>query len=293
MSWVREHTLNWFQSLTLKALRTGEIPRHVAFIMDGNRRYASKQKVAKKQGHVEGFDRLSETLSWCIDLGVSEVTVYAFSIENFKRTKEEVDDIMELARQKFKHLLEEKEKIMERGVCIRIIGNLSLIPDDLRKLIAKVMCITRNNNKAFLNIAFAYTSRDEITNTIKSITQAVKRSDILPEDINEDLISNSLYTYTNPDLLIRTSGEVRLSDFLMWQISNTCIYFTKALWPEFTVWDFIHAIFYYQKCYPDLKRSMKLQTSKPHNNRVTMYFDKLHHERQIVIDNLYQSTVQS
>lgn len=136
MSWIRDCTLNWFQSLAIKILRTGQVPKHVAFIMDGNRRYANKQKMAKGEGHSKGyaslkvceytnplyssvlchilcfvyhrFEKMSETLNWCMDLGIPEVTVYAFSIENFKRSKEEVDELMDLARQKFKRLLEEK-----------------------------------------------------------------------------------------------------------------------------------------------------------------------------------------
>ncbi|XP_020294415.1 dehydrodolichyl diphosphate synthase complex subunit DHDDS [Pseudomyrmex gracilis] len=298
MSWIRERTLNWFQSLILKILRTGHVPRHVAFIMDGNRRYANKKNVAKVEGHARGFDKLSETLNWCMDLGVVEVTVYAFSIENFKRSKEEVDGLMELAKQKFERLLEEKDKLKEKGVCVRVIGNLSLLPKDLRKLMAEAMIVTKNNNKSFLNVAFAYTSRDEITHAIKDITKGVKHADILPEDISENLISDCLYTYNspNPDLLIRTSGEVRLSDFLMWQISDTCVYFTDVLWPEFSIWHFFSAILYYQKYYPDLQRDVKMRNSKKpttHNNRVSTYVNKLHREREIMIENMYLPAVQS
>ncbi|KAL6267664.1 dehydrodolichyl diphosphate synthase complex subunit DHDDS [Pogonomyrmex barbatus] len=293
MSWIRERTLNWFQTLALKIIKTGQLPKHVAFIMDGNRRYANKQNVAKAEGHIRGFDKLAETLSWCMDLGIPEVTVYAFSIENFKRSKEEVNTLLQLAREKFKRLLDEKEKLMEHGVCIRVIGNLSMLPEDICKLIAEAMIITKDNNKAFLNVAFAYTSKDEITHAIKDIAMGVKCTDILPEDINEKLISDCLYTYKspNPDLLIRTSGEVRLSDFLMWQISNTCIYFSNALWPEFNLLDFISAIFYYQRCYPDLQRVAKMQNSKQiEHNRVSMYVNKLYQKRQIEIENMYLLT---
>ncbi|KYM81063.1 Dehydrodolichyl diphosphate synthase [Atta colombica] len=295
MSWLKECTLNWFQSLALRIIKTGEVPKHVAFIMDGNRRYANKQNLQKGEGHSKGFDKMTEMLNWCMDLGVVEVTVYAFSIENFKRSKEEVDGLMDLARQKFKRLLEEKEKLMDVGVCIRVIGNLSLIPEDLCKLVAEAMTITRENNKAFLNLAFAYTCKDEITHAIKDIIQGVKDADILPEDINEDLITDCLYTYKspNPDLLIRTSGETRLSDFLMWQISNTCIYFTEVLWPEFNIWNFLSAIFYYQKCYPNLQKNRNNLKPIMHNSRVSMYLDKLHNKRDMAIETIYLSAVQS
>ncbi|KAG5327917.1 DHDDS synthase, partial [Acromyrmex charruanus] len=124
------------------------------------------------------------------------------------------------------------EKLKDDGVCCRVIGNLSLLPEDMCKFITETMILTRENNRIFINYAIAYTSRDEITHAIKDIIQGVKDSDILPEDINEDLITDCLYTYksSNPDLLIRTSGETRLSDFLMWQVSNTCIYFTKTFY---------------------------------------------------------------
>ncbi|KAL6432251.1 hypothetical protein ACFW04_006720 [Cataglyphis niger] len=243
MSWIRERTLNWFQLLALKIIRTGHVPKHVAFIMDGNRRYANKQKVAGIEGHVRG------------------------------------------------------DKLAEQGVCIRVIGNLSLLSEDMRKLIAEAMIITENNKKATLNLAFAYTSKDEITHAIKDIAEGVKHADILPEDINENLISQCLYTYksSNPDLLIRTSGEVRFSDFLLWQISNTCIYFTNVLWPEFSLWNLFSAVFYYQRCYSDLQKVVKIQNLEPqvHNDRVSMYLNKLHHERQVMIKNMYQSSVQS
>ncbi|KAK2579271.1 hypothetical protein KPH14_008230 [Odynerus spinipes] len=288
MSWIRESTLNCLQYLVVKILRSGRIPRHVAFIMDGNRRYANKQHVEKETGHVRGFDKLAETLQWCLDLGILEVTVYAFSIENFKRTKEEVHTLMELARQKFQRLLDEREKLMEHGVCVRVIGNLELIPDNVRKLIAEAMLITKNNNKAFLNVAFAYTSRDEMTYAIKDILRGVNDSNILPEDIDEDLISKCLYTYEspNPDLLIRTSGEVRLSDFLMWQVSNSCIYFADVLWPEFSAWDLFSAVFYYQRCHTDLETIPKAHNMTKHDSRVSNYLKKLYHERQIMLQNI-------
>ncbi|XP_039304718.1 dehydrodolichyl diphosphate synthase complex subunit DHDDS-like [Solenopsis invicta] len=116
---------------------------------------------------------------------------------------------------------------------------------------AQIVIATKDNNKAFLNFAVAYTSRDELTHAITDIATAVKHNEILPEDITEELISDYLYTYqsSNPELLIRTSGECRLSDFLMWQLSNACLYFTDTLWPEFNLWNLLGAIFYYQKCY--------------------------------------------
>ncbi|XP_050308633.1 dehydrodolichyl diphosphate synthase complex subunit DHDDS [Anthonomus grandis grandis] len=249
MSWISENSLSHIQKFCINVLKCGSIPNHVAFIMDGNRRYAKKQHVAKAEGHSKGFDKLSDCLNWCLELGIKEVTVYAFSIENFKRTKDEVDQLMDLAREKFSRLFEEKDKLMENGICIRVIGNLTLLPDDLKKLIARAMIMTKDNKNAILNVAFSYTSRDEIANSMMTIVEGAKQGKIEVDDINESLISHCLYTNLspNPDLLIRTSGEVRLSDFLLWQCANSQIFFAEVLWPEFNIWHLLQGVFYYQR----------------------------------------------
>lgn len=268
MSWIAESSLTWIQRLCVNIIKTGHIPHHVAFIMDGNRRYAKTAHVQNIVGHMKGFDKLAETLQWCKELGIKEVTVYAFSIENFKRSKEEVDALMTLAREKFEKLLEEKDKIMDNGLCIRIIGNLSHISPELRKLIAKVMFLTENNDKCFLNIAFAYSSRDEITNSIKSITHGVSSGDLKINDIDEQLMSNCMYTNKSPDpdLLVRTSGEFRFSDFLLWQISCTQVCFTGVLWPELSIWHLLTAIFQYQTRYNEMRSVKEAKTSLANNS---------------------------
>lgn len=283
MPWIGDYSLTPIQRFCSNILACGPVPRHIAFIMDGNRRYAKKRQINKAAGHSRGFEKLSECLRWCLELNIKEVTVYAFSIENFKRSKEEVDALMELARNKFTKLFEEKDKLMENGICIRVIGNLSLLPEDIRRLIAKAMILTKDNNKAILNVAFAYTSREEITHSIQTIVEGVKNGEILKEDIDEDLISNCLYTNLspNPDLLIRTSGEVRLSDFLLWQISNTQIYFTEVLWPEFSVWHLLAAIFKYQRQYNTMIAFEKnrFKTKCSNNARVESFLNDLQLKR--------------
>ena len=218
--WVSQSNLRWYHKFLINILKAGKVPRHIAFIMDGNRRFANKERIGKAEGHSKGFDKLSETLQWCLDIGVSEVTVYAFSIENFNRSKEEVDTLMSMAREKFSMLLKERDKLHERGICIRIIGNLKLLPVDIQQTIAEAMLLTKGNSTAILNVCFAYTSRDEIAHSIKDIVKGVKDEDLKTEDISEDLITECLYTRhcTEPDLLVRTSGEVRFSDFLLWQV---------------------------------------------------------------------------
>jgi ditrans,polycis-polyprenyl diphosphate synthase len=164
--------------------------------------------------------KLSYSYFRCLEVGIKEVTVYAFSIENFKRSEEEVDTLMGLAREKFAKLLEEKDKLKEKGVKIRVIGNLKMLPKDLQKTVAEAMLLTKDNNKSILNVAFAYTSRDEIANSLKTIVEGIEDNDLRPEDLNNSLIDECLYTNkcSSVDLLVRTSGEVRFSDFLLWQV---------------------------------------------------------------------------
>lgn len=156
----------------------------------------------------------------CLEVGIKEVTVYAFSIENFKRSQEEVDTLMGLAREKFAKLLEEKEKLKEKGIKIQVIGNLKMLPKDIQKTVAEAMLLTKDNKTSILNVAFAYTARDEIANAVKKVKEGIEENDLEPEDLNDVLIDQCLYTNkcSNIDLLVRTSGETRFSDFLLWQV---------------------------------------------------------------------------
>lgn len=220
MSWVSDYRYTWLESTTMQVLRAcGHIPHHVAFVMDGNRRFARSQQIDKIEGHSRGFAKLADCLRWCLDIGIREVTTFAFSIENFKRSSEEVEGLFNLAREKFARLLEETERLNEHGIRIRIIGNIGLLPQDLQKLVATAMLSTERNDKLFLNVAFAYTSRDEITQAVETVLRH-SSEDLRPEDINERLMEECLYTRHSPppDLVFRTSGETRLSDFMMWQV---------------------------------------------------------------------------
>jgi len=265
MSWFPQQKRTWLERLCCKVLCAGATPRHVALIMDGNRRFAKKCSIEKIEGHVQGFNKLAETLEWCLDLGIKEVTVYAFSIENFKRPKEEVDGLMDLAVEKFKKLLEEKDKLMEQELCVRVIGNLSLLPKDLQKIIAEAVLLTKTNNRAILNVCFCYTSREEISTAIREIAHGVKEGKLRASDCSEELIEKCLYTNKSPhpDLLIRTSGEVRLSDFMLWQCAYSSLAFVKVLWPEFNIWHLFAAVLMFQYNLPTLEaaklRSIELR----------------------------------
>ncbi|XP_075972670.1 dehydrodolichyl diphosphate synthase subunit [Anticarsia gemmatalis] len=273
MSWIKENCVSFFQLFCIKVVKTGRIPQHIAFIMDGNRRYAKKNSVDTSAGHYKGFDKLSETLKWCLDLGVPEVTVYAFSIENFKRSKEEVDALMDLARDKFQRLLDEMDHINEWGVRVHIAGRLSLLPEDCRALASRAMLATRHNNKLRLNIAYAYTGRDEISRAASHIVDGVKNNELTPQDIDEQLVSQTL-ELGEAELLVRTSGEVRLSDFMLWQVSNTVLYFSDVLWPEFTIWNLLAAIIHFQRYSPPRKEEQPISDTKK------LFLNKLEDQRR-------------
>ncbi|KAM6910071.1 dehydrodolichyl diphosphate synthase complex subunit DHDDS [Xenentodon cancila] len=260
MSWIKEGDLNLLEKISANVLKAGPMPKHVAFIMDGNRRFARKKHIERQEGHMQGFNKLAETLRWCKQLNIPEVTVYAFSIENFKRNKDEVDGLMGLARQKFERLLEERDNLEKHGVCIRVLGDLNMLPLDLQQLIAKAVLTTRTNNKCFLNVCFAYTSRYEITNAVREMAWGVEEGLIKASDVSEALLSECLYSNNspNPDLLIRTSGEVRLSDFLLWQTSHSCLVFQSVLWPEYSFWNLCEAILQYQLNHKSIQKARDL-----------------------------------
>ncbi|EEC15315.1 cis-prenyltransferase, putative [Ixodes scapularis] len=180
MSWIHETRLTWLQAAAVRVLKTGKIPTHLAVIMDGNRRFAKKQNMQCVEGHLHGFEKLSEVLFWCSELGITEVTVYAFSIENFKRSKEEVDGLMDLALKKLESLLNEMEKIHEKGLCVRVLGNLSYLPVEVQKVIADVVLQTQHNTRCYLNICISYTSREEMCNEYKNWLPVFKRVFCLP-----------------------------------------------------------------------------------------------------------------
>jgi len=254
----------YLMSLCYKVMRTGKIPQHVSFIMDGNRRYAKKESISRSDGHSKGFDKLTEVLQWCYELSIPEVTLYAFSLENFKREPDEVEALMSIFKEKIGRLLLEEEKIMKHGVCIRFIGDVSQFDDEIQISMAKVVKMSKGNKKSYLNIAMAYTSRDEITNAIKEIAGGVNEGRIKNSDINEELIESCFYTsQCRPvDLLIRTSGEVRLSDFLLWQCSFSTLCFLNVLWPELSVWHFFYCILKYQLQYDTMQNAKELSKLK-------------------------------
>ena len=221
------------------------LPEHVAIIMDGNRRWAKKNNLNTPQGHKEGAENLKRIAKFANKIGIKYLTVYAFSTENWKRSQEEVGAIMKL----LKFYLLDFFNWSDENIKINVLGRIAELPKDLKDQIHKIEEKTKNNTGLVLNICFNYGGRDEIVTATKNIAQKVLDGELEIEDINEKLFSNYLYTANqpDPDLLIRTSGEERISNFLPWQISYSEFVFTDKFWPEYNEQEFLNSIQIYQK----------------------------------------------
>ena len=231
-------------------LRYCHVPNHIAFIMDGNRRFARERNWEISKGHLNGSDQLEVTLKWCLDLGVKEVTCYAFSIENFRRSKDEVDALFHLCKVKFTEFLKNESFIHEKEIRVNVIGDLKLLPIEILNLAKRVAWSTRNYSKFVLNIACPYTSTQELGSVNDLIENAILNGELIPSDITEQLRAQLLYTNTPLDIMVRTSGEIRLSDFMLHQTSRDCfLYFCDTYWPEFTFWTIFPMLLYYQYGY--------------------------------------------
>ena len=222
------------------------LPEHIAIILDGNRRWAKERGLDSKEGHREGAQNVKRITRFANKLGIKYLTLYAFSTENWKRTEEEVKGLMFLLEQYLKEVLASDEM---DNVKLNVIGDITVLSDRLQKNILEVQDKTKNNTGLQLNIAFNYGGRAEIVRAVKKIALDIKDGILNIDDINDEVISNNLYTagMPDPDLLIRTSGEIRTSNFLPWQIVYSEFYFPEKHWPEFNEDDFVEAIGVYQK----------------------------------------------
>ena len=222
------------------------LPVHIAIIMDGNRRWAKEKGLETKLGHKEGAENLKRIAKYVNEIGIKYLTVYAFSTENWKRTKEEVGALMFLLNWYLDDLLNSSDL---DNVKINVLGDITKLDAGTQKLILKLENKTKDYTGLQLNVAFNYGGRDEITRAVKKIASAVKNNEISIDDIDEDLISNSIYTagMPDPDLLIRPGGEKRISNFLPWQLSYTEFIFTDKYWPDFNKNDLDEAIVEYER----------------------------------------------
>jgi len=234
----------WYQ------VKEGKKPEHVAIILDGNRRWASNKAMIPWLGHRHGANKVDELMDWCIDLDVKFITLYAFSTENFRRPPQEVEAIMKLIEEKLLSILE-NERIHEHKVRVKAIGRVDLLPDSIQKVIQRVEDSTKMYSDRFLNVALAYGGRAEIVDATKKIAEEVKNGELKIEDINENIFENYLYTAHMPkqdaDLIIRTSGEERLSGFLSWQSAYSELCFVDVNWPDFRHIDLLRAVRTYQR----------------------------------------------
>ena len=221
-----------------------KLPRHVAIIMDGNGRWAKKHKLNVAMGHRQGVETLREVIRHTDDLGIEALTIYAFSTENWNRTKEEVGALMQLILDFFKSEIDE---LMEKNVRILILGEKDVFPEKQREVLIEAENRSTANTGLTLNICLNYGGRAELTRAAKSIAQDVKAGVLSLDDVDEQLISKRLYTANQPDvdLMIRTSGEMRLSNFLLWQCAYAEFLFPKVLWPDFSVQDYDEALLAY------------------------------------------------
>lgn len=246
----------------------GPIPNHIAFILDGNRRYAMKCSLEEGAGHKAGFVSLMSMLKYCYEVGVKYTTIYAFSIDNFNRRPEEVQYLMDLMLEKIEGLLKEESIVNEYGVRVYFVGNLKLLNQPLRVAAEKAMRVTANNTRNVLLICVAYTSSDEITHSVEeSCNEKRTEEEVQAEMITCEeeevikLLDVEKHMYMgvapDPDILIRTSGETRLSNFLLWQTTNCLLYSPSALWPEIGLRHLMWAILDFQRNYTYLEKKKK------------------------------------
>ncbi|NDJ24467.1 isoprenyl transferase [Nostoc sp. B(2019)] len=222
------------------------LPKHVAVIMDGNGRWAKRQGLPRIMGHKAGVDALKDLLRCCKDWGIQALTAYAFSTENWKRPQEEVDFLMTLFQ---RVLRQELREMVEENVQIQFVGNLQALPRSLQREISRSMEETRNNPGIRFTVATNYGGRQEIIQACRAIAEKVQQGLLQPHEINEQVFESHLYTagIADPDLLIRTSGEMRLSNFLLWQMAYGEMYITETLWPDFDRTEFHRALCAYQR----------------------------------------------
>jgi tritrans,polycis-undecaprenyl-diphosphate synthase [geranylgeranyl-diphosphate specific] len=226
------------------------IPSHIGIILDGNRRWAASQGVSEGLGHEEGANRAEELLDWCHELRIKTVTLYVLSMENLDRSPAELKELFDLIQARLARLLSD-ERITRYRVKVRAIGQMELLPQSIKDLLAEIERKTANFDEHYLNIALAYGGRAEIIDMVRSVAQDVRSGKLAPDQINEDTVAQRLYTSylpnQEPDLIIRTSGEERMSGFLLWQGAYSELVFVDVFWPAFRFIDLLRAVRTYQK----------------------------------------------
>lgn len=231
----------------LAEVQAHPVPKHVAIIMDGNRRFARELGLDPRRGHELGRDTLETLLDWCLETGVRYLTVYAFSTENFQRNLLEVRALMKLFEDNFRRMADD-ERVHKHRIRVHAIGQLDLLPSSVQEAIRYAERRTSGYDQYFFNLAVAYGGRQEILQAVRRIASQVRAGQLAPEDIDEKTVSQHLYTsdLPDPDLILRTSGEERISNFLLWQVAYSELVFVDVLWPGFKKLDFLRALRTYQ-----------------------------------------------
>lgn len=237
-----------YEKRLLKEVLAQPVPRHVAVIMDGNRRYANEFGLVVSEGHEKGKQKLEEMLNWCLELGIRVLTVYAFSTENVGRDRDEVETLMSMFVKNFKGLGDD-ERVHRHKIRVRVLGQKDMLPEDVQAAIAYAEEKTRGYDAYSFNIAVGYGGREEIVHAIKKLATAVKEDSLKVDDITQKVVADYLYTsdLPDPDLILRTSGEERISNFLLWQLAYSELYFSDVYWPGFRKIDFLRAVRSYQQ----------------------------------------------
>ncbi|MEM2128046.1 MAG: polyprenyl diphosphate synthase [Candidatus Methanomethylicaceae archaeon] len=245
---VMKYVYRYYERKLLAEVKRGKMPDHVGLILDGNRRWAIEVGLTSEKGHEYGFKKLKEVLNWCWELGIHVVTIYALSTENLQRDKREVENLLRLAKKGFSEVLNSPE-IHRYKVRVKAIGRLDLLDEDLRQLITQVEKVTEGYKDNKIYVAIAYGGRMEIVDAAKRIISSVLSGELRMEDIDESTFAKYLYTSgdKDPDLIIRTSGEERLSGFLLWQSAYSEFYFMDVYWPALRKIDLLRAIRTYQR----------------------------------------------
>lgn len=230
----------------MQRLDPNRVPKHIAIIMDGNGRWAQQKGLTRTEGHRKGLEAAQRVVEACEELGVRILTLYAFSKENWRRPRKEVDDLMGMMQ---RALRRERDRLLQRNIRLNVIGDLEDLPRGVRDLLIDTMEMTKGKGGMVVNLALSYGGRAEILTAVKGIVADIEAGNIHGAEITEELFSRYLYTrdMPDPDLLIRTSGEQRISNFLLWQLAYTELYFTPILWPDFGKEELLQACLAYQQ----------------------------------------------
>jgi tritrans,polycis-undecaprenyl-diphosphate synthase [geranylgeranyl-diphosphate specific] len=237
-----------YEKRLMNEINSGKIPKHVAIIMDGNRRFAQELGWSSIEGHKKGREKLEEVVEWCRDLGIRILTLFAFSTENLNRDEDEVKILMKMFAENFRKIADD-ERVHKYKIKVKVIGQRELLPKEVQESIEYAESRTKDNDEYILNLAVAYGGRQEILRAIKDLVQDAKDGKIDARSIDEEMFASRLYTadLPDPDLILRTSGEERLSNFLLWQLAYSELYFADVYWPGLRKIDFLRAIRSYQR----------------------------------------------